>query len=300
MRDRNPRRSVTPESFQWDLTLEQIAALASPSGLLLHIGPHISQEEPLLEIPDYFVQEGTISKEAFKIFQEKKFPLTEKAEFILDGSQWRIFDQAKAVSVALYRADGMLLIRKDVRADNDPKAYALADSPDSDKLFHLMYWPDRFRGDRQRPETTGRSMPSDRYTYKLFQSHANGRIIALFVEVRDDGGNPVQSADFAIQATFTGNQWVDRNKVQLQSPADLISFRIIEDENVVSDRIELGRRFRDVRQDLDGDMDMSFVQGTPIAGTTKLKLLVGNNSLGVNKTIGSVRIAVLYKHYTSN
>jgi hypothetical protein len=309
MRSRSGRLTVQFQAFHWDLTLEQIAALTSPSGLLLEIAPQASTGYSLLDIPSHLVREGKISKEAHDYLNAKGFAVTEQSEFIsvndTDTTEpvllWRLFDQAQyEVPVKLYDDAGKVLREVKVLSSSDPRAYEIVRHAGSDSILQIRYWPDRSRGDRQQPKV-GRSLPSDRYCYSIPPAHAkNGRIVALFAELRDYPGEiPMASGDFDTRVTFMGNRWQDGNSVQLQGSANLSGFRIAEVETLATDELGLRGLFRDkMRTDVDGDIDLTNVQGTSVAGTTRIKFLL-NRLPQSGKTVGSVRIAVLYKHYSS-
>lgn len=218
---------------------------------------------------------------------------------------WRLFDKAQyEVPVKLYDTDGKVLREVKVISSSDPKAYEVVklQRTDSDTLLHIKHWSDRRRGDRQDPKV-GRSLLSDRYRYDIPLAHAeNGRIVALFAELNDYPGEETMSdGDFDILVNFMGNHWQRRSSVQLQGAAPLSSFRITEvtKEKFVTDKLGLIKLFGEMKTAVDGDIDLTNVQGTPVAGTTKINFLL-NGLPQSGKTVGSVRIAVLYKHYSSN
>ncbi len=312
---------IEREVFHWDLTLEQIAAITSPSGLMLQVGPQVSLEETLLEVPSALVKEGPLSEVALGFFRENGFTLSSEAEFVFIGSPtsnlWRVFDDAKRiddsgdeeiyvgseVSIALHKKDGTPLSSVNVPADKDPKAYFLTEQG-SDELLYLKLWPDHRRGDKQ-GQITGRSLRPRMHIKGIDSDHArNGRIVALFLGARDNADQPLSvTSDYELQAIFAGGHWIQPNRAQLQGPHELDSIRIIDwptlDTKENADLIkplELIKQWRDAKQDIDGDMDLNSVQGTPVAGTTKLRLSF-TNALSFGRTVGAVSIVVLYKHY---
>jgi hypothetical protein len=99
--------AVKTEVFHWDLTLEQIAALTSPSGLILQVAPQVNREEILLEVPQAFFidnpdrelgepaifRQGPLAEAALEFFRENKLHLTDQAEFDhANPNQPRLFD----------------------------------------------------------------------------------------------------------------------------------------------------------------------------------------------------------------
>ncbi|HHY56707.1 MAG TPA: hypothetical protein GYA08_14870 [Chloroflexi bacterium] len=295
----------TPEPLQWELTPEQIAALASPTGLRIVIGPQ-EDESPLLVrvstgLAALLPADNTVAPLAEswrRIFAENGVQLAAdmrvKVESRASGKpvRWLVYAATPAgepVDVVSHaRIDGAdtpvltwsieprEAIGFDVRmADNKQELEVR-------RIQHL------------RPQTNARSALPDRALERIpSQAARTGRMVGLFLTLHDrNTGRLLSDNEYTMFVEHLGDVWYSPREVRLFRPRTSAQlggrFHFIRDTD---DPLSYLQRRVDFAK-LEGDPELLSVQGMPLSGTLVIRLLAEGMS-----EFEQVKVRLLYKYF---
>lgn len=283
-----------PQIVEWDLTPEQIAALLSLDGFRVVFASHITESLPLFSmsraLADLKEEQGGLLNSFCKMaFAEAGIHLSDHARAELDGNgpNWRIIDsQTTLIPVTAYEYN------------NDNKCYTFSHKwnirseaatytaiPQDDMLTVTR---------RQKPPKAGRSPLPNQYWEKISPDAARtGRLIGVFLDAFIEGTNQkLTESDFTINVNHLGDFWFDRKQVrllhmakQLPSSRTIFLHKGVSPEAALQDICNISKN--------EGDPHPYAVQGTPLSGTTFIRL----DARG-NQQFSKMKIKFLYKFYS--
>ncbi len=295
----------TPEPLQWELTPEQIAALASPTGFRIVIGPQ-EDESPLLVrvsagLAEFLPVDNTVGPLAQpwrRILTENGVQLAAdmrvKVESRVSGKvvRWQVFadgPSGKPIDVVSHaRIDG---------ADTPVLAWSI--EPQEAIGFEIKMADNKQelevrRIQHLRPQTNARSALPDRALERLpSQAARTGRMVGLFLTLYDrNTGLLLSDNEYTLFVEHLGDVWYSPHEVRLFRPRTSTQlggrFHFIRD---TEDPLSYLQRRVDFAR-LEGDPELLSIQGMPLSGTLVIRLLAEGMS-----EFEQVKVRLLYKYF---
>jgi hypothetical protein len=275
-----------PQTVEWDLTPEQIAALLSPDGFRVVFAPQITEALPLFTVSrelESYLREGKLLNSPWKrAFAQVGINLSSEVSAELDGGgNWKIVDKQTAlIRVTSYRRNGDPFYSWNIQSE----AVTYTAISQGNTLTVTR---------RQEPPTAGRSPLPNQYWEQIAPEAATtGRLIGVFLDATIElTDQKLSESDYQIEVKHLGDFWFDRKQIKLLHTAkplrrsrtfflqkDVSPEKALENINTLSKS--------------EGDPHPYAVQGTPLSGTTLIRLL----PLG-NRQFSKVKVRLLYKFY---
>jgi hypothetical protein len=208
---------------------------------------------------------------------------------IISGKEWKIIDgKPGPVTVQTYDESGEKMTEWPITGSKlEPVAFTIRFEEDGLIRYNVHL---RQKG----PFGSGRSAFADRYFEKLTSDQVKtGRLCGIFLIAKSVEEDYLTEADYSIQVEHLGDLWLNSKKLQLREKRTLKEHRgnfINSDDDL--DAADLGKKLDDLVGANEGDPDPFVIQGTPLAGTTVIRLVSTTN-----KVFERAKLHVLYKFY---
>ncbi|BBD63257.1 hypothetical protein NIES2109_61070 (plasmid) [Nostoc sp. HK-01] len=286
-----------PQTVEWELTPEQIVALLSPDGFRVIFAPGITDAPPLftvdIELKSYLQENKLLNSPWIKAFAQVGINLSdevsaelERTELDGDGiSIWKITDkQTKLISVVAYKRNGEMSHVWNI--NSEPVSYTVF-------VFSKRNIIEVTR--RQKPPSVGRSPFPNQYWRPIDEDAAKtGRLIGVFLDATIKGTNTkLRESDYRVEVKHLGDFWSDQKQIQLLHTTKLLrSDRTVFLEQNATPKQALEAIINS--SEGEGDPHPYAVQGTPLSGTTLIRLV----SQGTQE-FNNIKLMLLYKFNAS-
>ncbi|MDZ8262905.1 hypothetical protein [Nostoc sp. ChiQUE01b] len=304
--------SQASDSFEWDLTPQQIKSLFTSEGFKLIIAPHVEEKPILFSVPQewqiYLDQLNRLNENIgndeknlieqlwrpgfnklwIQEFRKNGITISDLVSITTEDTtkNWRIKDlETKPIEISFLPVGSALTVKWDIQ-----KSISYSVIKDADRLFITL---------RNSPEDLGQSDFNDRHFKSIDKFEAGtGRIAAIFLtgQVRNST-QFLKETDYAIQVSHLGDIWTidsgTKIKVQLRKQRNLQDqrdFFIPLGTDLIA-RLNGEKNFFDGQ----GDPDIFGVQGNPLSGTTVIKLKPKG---GAAPAFENLKLQVLYTFWT--
>jgi hypothetical protein len=282
-----------PQTVEWDLTPEQIAALLSPSGFRVFFASWITESLPLFTVSREFVkslqEDQLLDSRWKKEFAQVGINLSDQASAKQDsGGNWKIVDKPTVpVRVMSYE-------RKEKDGPLQPSSHSWQ-IPSEAATYTVQSQRDSLTVTRrQEPPESGRSPLPDQYWEQIdLEAAETGRLIGVFLDATiEDAEQKLSESDYKIEVIHSGDFWINRKNVKLlHKPKPLRDGRTVFLQKDDSPAVAL-KTINDITTS-EGDPHLYAFQGTPLAGTTRIRLIARSN-----RQFNKMKVRLLYKFYS--
>lgn len=283
-----------PQTVEWDLTPEQIAALLSPDGFRMLFASDILENPTLFTVPaewkSYLEGNNLVNSPWIKAFAQAGINLSGEisAEIDESGPNWKIIDnQTGDILVSSYQDNGAINHRWNITKEHITYTVILPPSGSEEQILKVTR--------RQEPPLKGRSPLSNQYWVQISPEAAEtGRIVGAFLEANIEGtAQKITEDDYQIDAKHLGDSWLNKKQVKLLHQAKKLEGAreiFLTDGRSPIDTLTAIRDFTEI----EGEPTPFTVQGMPLSGTLSIRL----RPLGV-KQFNAIKLKVLYKYYNN-
>lgn len=277
-----------PQIVEWDLTPEHIAALLSPNGFRVFLASQITEAIPLFtvgrDLEIYLLEDKLLASPWQQAFAQEGIDLSTEVNAVLDvGGNWKIVDkQPRPIRAISYGEDGNPF--HSWRIESEPITYSVIAKGATLTVTR-----------RQEPPAIGRSpLPNQYWEQISLEAARTGRLIGIFLDAVIEGTDQkLSESDYTIEAKYLGDYWSDRKSVKLlHTTKSVRRSRTVMLQKDVTPEIAL-KTINDLSIS-EGDPHPYAVQGTPLSGTTLIRLVATGT-----RQFTKMKIRLLYKFYAA-
>jgi hypothetical protein len=286
-----------PDPMTWELTPAQIASLFTPEGFRFIVGPQVPESEDFLIFSvgtefESYLKKGKLAKDSpwRKEFEKCGIFLSGKVEMKLDGDgpNWKIIDlREDTTSVYFYSKEGNRNdnAKWDIANEGDPPTYTV-------KKVQEGRWNITRR---QRPLEDGRSGFSDRFCNFIEGKIAEtARVVGIVLDGKvGTSDQKLAKVDYTVEVEHLGDRYSSRKNLKLYRKKKLSTndSRVLFLQEGVNAEDAIARV--KTLSDLDRDQDQFSLTGTPLSGTTVIKLKPQGE-----QPFFKLRIQIIWKHFS--
>ncbi len=287
-----------PDPLTWELTPAQIASLFTPEGFRFIVGPQVpsSEDFPIFSVGTEFesyLKAGKFPEDSpwRREFEKRGISLSDDVEMKLDGAgpNWKIIDRRQdKTSVFFYSEEGNREPdpKWDISNADDPPTYTVRKEGGRWNITR-----------RQRPLRDGRSGFSDRF-YDFIGSDVaeTARVVGIVLDGKvGESDQKLAKVDYLVEVEHLGDRYSSRKNLKIYRKKKLSTndSRVLFLQEGVN-AVDAIARVKTL-SDLDGDSNPFSLTGTPLSGTTVIKL----KPQGVNPFF-KLRIQIIWKHFSGS